>query len=515
MAGGLSATLLLGACTAAPAENNDGTAPEEIGTTLVTSWSAPVANLDPHNIVPGTGTSRAAINTYESLGTYIWTENADGSLVAGVADVAPGLAESWDFGDDGTVTFHLREDAVFYPSGNPVTAEDVQYSLDRTFNHPSKFGLVSLQVMGIADPAQGTVVDEHTWQVQLLGAGGVPLNLNNELSTLFAGTSLLIVDSKVAQEHATADDPWATEYLADNTIGSAPYYVESYSDVEVKFAAVPDYYRGAPYFTEVIARVTGATEVPALIRNGDVGLVENALSTSQLDDLDAAGFTVVSAANSNYLFLDLDMTDERLGDPLVRQAIAYAMPYDAINQVVFSGRTERSLSFVSPGATAFSPAWDRYDEDLAKAKSLVEQAGATGLTIPVFYDNSTAYMEDVALLIQQNLAEAGITLELNGQTNTQFTEERAKKMAGEASQQSGFLLWQGQNFVDEPAPIVSNWFTMAGRRNWSRYDNAQVAALHGEFANSADAKARTDAYAEIQAIIADDLPRVPLVILNG
>lgn len=514
-AGTLAAALALSACTGgAPDANKD--VPPVDATTLATTWPSGPADLDPQNIVPGSGTARVVINAYESLGMYKWTESDGGSLRAGVADIDPGLAESWEFGEPGTVTFHLREDAVFYPSGNPVTAEDVQYSLERTFGHPSQFGLVSLQVMGVFDPAQGKVIDEHTWQLTLYAAPGEPLNLGDQLSTLLAGVSFLIVDSQTVKEHATESDPWATAYLAENTAGSGPYYVESHNDDEVQLAAVPDHYSGEePAFTKVIARVAAAASAPALLMGGEVQLVENSLSTSQLDSLAEAGFEIVSEGNSNYLFLDLDMTDAAFADPRVRQAIAFAMPYDAINQVVFSGRSERSLSFVSPDANAYTPAWDIYKEDLDEARSLLADAKATDLTIPLYYDNSIPYMEDVALLIQQNLEQIGITLEVNGQTNTQFADERAKKMAGEASQQSGFLLWPGQNFVDEPSPIVNNWFTIDGRRNWSRYDNAEVAALHAEFRNSPDAGARTAAYEKIQEIIAEEVPRVPLIILTG
>ncbi|QTV80437.1 hypothetical protein KAE78_05825 [Microbacterium sp. NIBRBAC000506063] len=347
VAGATFVALALVSCAQSPNEDPAETDPSESRTEVVVAWTGDINSMDPPNN-PIEWNRELSFATYETLVNHEFVESEAGSLVWMGLDVAPGLADSWEI-DGPTVTFHLNEDAVFYPSGNPVTAEDVYWSFDRALEHPGGYGLFNFNLAGIfSAPDQIEVIDDKTVSITFQNSSGDPLLLP------FSVTSLRfphfgIIDSVAAQEHATPEDPWAVSYLDWNTLGSGAYYVaERKENEEIIFEAVPDYYRGQPAVTRVVATISANADLVALMKSGAVDIARAGLSNQQLDELEASGFTVLTEAVPNIVRLALAMDDERLADPLVRKAIAYAIPYEQINNVVYSGRGEKAESIVNP-----------------------------------------------------------------------------------------------------------------------------------------------------------------------
>lgn len=496
-----------------PDATTDGETVDPVSTSepLVVAASGDLNSFD--NSITGVEWNRVlAVNVYEPLVTYALEEADDGSLVGIGLDVAPGLAESWEIDGD-SVTFELRRDVTFHPSGNPLTAADVVYSFKRTLELPGSTGAFNSNLAGIFDvDEQIEIVDDHTVRITYTDAEGnprrTPISLPSMRFPMFG-----IVDSVTFEENATDDDPWAAEWAAENIAGTGPYYVSDRTPgQETVLTAVPDYWGDTPDFETVIIRVVGGADIAALMLGGEIDIASQGLGARELDRLEEDGFVIYNQAIPDIVRAELITTDAPLDDPLVRQAIAHAIPYDTILDVALSGRGERALSYVNPASPGFAPAWEQYQGDLATAQALLDEAGVDGFELPIFYNNGISYMEDMALLIQGAFSEIGITAVLNGQPTTQFVEDRGALTRGETSGHSGMLLQQGVIWLDDPDPNTDVFVKSDGFGNPTGWGDPTVDELHLQYRFSADEEARAEAYVEIQEIVAEAVPYAPVVV---
>jgi len=189
------------ALTAAGAlQTSEAPAQTRAETLIVVAEEGP-ASLDIDAANANVPTHEVSWNIYDRLITHGMKTLSDGTPSYDFTQFKPELAESWEIAPDrSSVTFHLRKDATFH-DGSPVTAEDVKWSFDRAV---SVGGFPGIQ-MGASDmksPDQFVVVDPLTFKVVF------PKPNKLELPNL-AVPIAMIVNSKLAKQHATASDPWA------------------------------------------------------------------------------------------------------------------------------------------------------------------------------------------------------------------------------------------------------------------------------------------------------------------
>jgi peptide/nickel transport system substrate-binding protein len=479
--------------------------------TLVVAWSGDLNNMDPpYSAVEWN--RELALNVYEPLVHYKVKERADGALVWEGLDVAPSLAESWTV-DGPSVIFKLRKGVKFYPSGNELTADDVKYSFIRTISVPGGFGKFNANLAGLFDAEkQMQVIDQYTVKITYTDAQGNPKLLAVSLPSM-RFPQFAIVDSKVVKAKATADDQWAVAWMKENVAGTGPYYVEKRTPgQETVLRVVPTYWGKKPGFDRVILRVVkDSADIVALMKRGEVD-VTTALGRRELDALQEAGFTILNAAIPNIVRLDFALEKPPLDTKEVRQALAYAIPYDSILKNVFGGRGTRAFSYVNPQSPGYLDAYKTYTTDLNKAKELLQKAGlGAGFQLDLYYDVGVPYNEDLALLIQDQLRKLNITATLKGEPTTQFAEERVGRTQGKPIQQ-GLMLNSGVIWLDDPDPNTDVWLYSKGASNNTRYNNPTVDELHLKYRFASDAKERAAAYEKIQQMAAEDVPLIPLIV---
>src|SRR3981189_511380 len=179
---------------------------------------ASVNTLDPN--IPGSTREAFAVSlsTYARLGPF-GREQLNGKWVFDLRTSTGELAETYEVSPDGLkMTFRLRKDAKFQ-DGTPVTAEDVKWSLDRVVTAPV-LGKAQLLTGSMTSADQFKVIDPLTIEVTLPKPDKLALP---NLATVYP----IIFNSKVAKAHATADDPWATAWLKENTAGSGAHKKEN------------------------------------------------------------------------------------------------------------------------------------------------------------------------------------------------------------------------------------------------------------------------------------------------
>jgi peptide/nickel transport system substrate-binding protein len=370
--------------------------------------------LDPAEVFEFTGAEYAA-NVYDRLVTY---------PVDDVADLRGHVAESWEIADDGkTYTFRVRDGITFH-SGNPLTAEDAAWSLQRVIklNKTPSFILAQFGFTPENVDDRIRVVDERTFTVEL----DKPYAPTFFLYCLTAGVGS-VVDKQLALAHEQ-DGDLGHDWLRTASAGSGPFKLRSWKPNEsLIIDGNPDYWSGAPGFERVVTRhiVEPATQM-LLLEKGDIDIARN-LEADQLERLRASPeITVREVPKGAIYYLGLNQKNEYLAKPEVREALKYLVDYDGIASTLVKGSAVVHQSFLPRG---FLGAIDDrpYTLDVEKARDLLAQAGLeNGFKVTMDTRNASP-LPEIAQVLQANWAEAGIELEiLPGDNKQTLTKYRAR-----------------------------------------------------------------------------------------
>ena len=385
----LSAVLLLASCSAPsttppPGASSDATA-DRTATVTYAGLVTP-SNLDPHR-----GVTENDIPFLRYIYDTLTTVNAEGAP-------APFLAESWELSEDGkTFTLVLREGATFV-DGEPVDAAAVAANLDRMIND------LNSTVAYILGPiiASSEVVDERTVQLNLQAPGGA-------LPTIFASrTGMMVSPKALANPESLAITPagaGAFELVA-NVPGSS-YSLERRDDYWDEDAYQ---YKKLEY----LIQVDTSTRLNAL-QAGETTLTS--VVGAQKQEAEAAGLNtwLMESPGTAFARMSLNSSRSEFGNKLVRQAMNAAIDRQGISTTLYAGQCIPSAQPYPAGYFAHSDTvddsgWSTYDPDLAK-KLLAEAGLAKGFAFTAVVPTLSIY-NNTALVLQANLAEVGITMNL-------------------------------------------------------------------------------------------------------
>lgn len=480
--------------------------------TLVCVMGGTINSLDLHR----TGTNRpsyqVAVNAYDRLVSFGTKPTADGGLSYDYETIVPELAESWTISDDGAVlTFTLKENATFW-DGTAVTAEDVKWSFDRAVS-VGGFPTVQMKAGGLERPDQFEAVDPRTFRITL----DFPSKL--ALPDLAVPVPF-IINSALARANATADDPWAMEYLHTTPAGSGAFKVARWDAGQQLVYERNDAWVGGP--PPAVRRVI-VREVPspatrrALIERGDVQ-VSFDISNKDASEL-AAALRVHSTPVENCInVVGLNYGFEPFQDPDVRKAVAWAIPYEEIFQTAAYGRGARMWGGDAGSGPIDWPRPSPFSTDLERAKAHLEaSAFAGGFDVPLSIDlGQSEWMEPTALLIQESLGKLGIRAEVEKIPGAQWRTASLveKRLPLHLETFGGWLNYPCYYFF---------WAYKDGHLfNSSNYRNEEVETLVDQTLHMAvEDPAYAPAMKRLFEIAFEDLPRIPLyqpalnVALNG
>ena len=488
-------------------------APGGASATIITAWPADATTLDPANLSTNEDHTLTR-NIYQTLALPALVPQKDGTLRPSGTKVKPYLAKSWDIGKT-SITYHLRDNVKFYPSGNPLTAEDVKFSLDRIFDTP---GAGDLQSNGLQGPKYIQVVDAQTVRLDFTSKDGKPTPVTAILQFEFGQHFTGIVDSKVAKQHVTPSDKYAAKWLRLNAVGSGPYYIADRTPGEgLTLKAIPHNWTPAPNYPEVHVRVTSGS-IASLAQTGEINYADSGMTSKQADDLGKAGRSVFWQTTGNFDMFAITAAPKAdvgpLGNKLVRQAMAYALPYDQVLKNVIFGRGERAGSLVQPTAPEYTPAWLGYKTDLDKAKALMAQAGNPKVDVPLHYLQSDEDQTNTAILVKAALKKIGVETKLTPETQAglfDVVNSRSQPETGKKIGPPGLELFNWSGFADDPSIVLGYWATTGGINNYALYSSPEVDAIHKEYATKGPSAERTAAYKKAQEIIAADAAYIPIV----
>ena len=409
-------------------------------------------------------------------------------------NVAPGLAERWEIPDPLTYIFHLHRGARFH-DGRTLTSRDVKWTFDSMLSGKIR----STKTANYKFVDHIDALDEFTvvfhmkepdapllWNLSDGAMGIVPYGSGDEISQHPIGSGPFKFVS------AETDREVVLERNAD-------YWGEKARLARVRFAVVPD-------------ETTEALE----LRKGSGDIAINSLTPDTVVTLARdPRLKIERAAGTRLAYLGFNLRDPILKNVQVRQAIAYALDRRPMIEYLWRGEAEPARSILPAQSWAYNGDVPAYEHDPDKARQLLDAAGYPAvdgvrfhITMKTSTDPNTRLMVAV---MQQQLREVGIVLDIRSFEFATFFSD----VQHGAFQIYG-LRWIGGNEdpdIFEYAFHSSKFPPNGANRDY--YSNPTVDALIDEARRQVDPKLRKPLYAEVQRILADDVPYINLWYLNN
>lgn len=433
------------------------------GGSVVVGIQQDIDSLDPHKATAA-GTKEILFNIFEGL----VKPDKNGDLMKA-------LASDYTVSEDGLVyTFTLR-DGVRFHNGNPVTAEDVKYSLERVSGLLDGTPLISsLSVITNVE-----ILDEKTVQVTVSGA-------NTELIYSFTAA---IIPAGSGEEESGAP------------IGTGPFSFVSYTPqvgVVVKKNAAY-WQQGLPYLDEVNFKIITSTDTALLELQGGSIDIYPYLTDSQATEL-AGSFQILSAPSAVVQALFLNNADPLLSDVRIRQAICYALDKDAVNEFVAGGRATLISGAMLPTLQTYYTDLNAVygtGADVEKAKELMADAGyPDGFDLEIAVPSNYEYHMQTAEVVAEQLKAADINVTIKPVEWSTWLEECYNGRQYQATI-SGVT-------SDATPGYMMNRFQTDSKKNFINFADAEYDELFQKAAAAMNPAEKADYYKQLQQILCNE-----------
>ena len=370
-------------------------------------------SLDIHTLGANRPSYAVSWMCYDRLMTFGKKKLPDGQVMYDHTRLEPELAESWKIAADGSsVTFKLRRGAKFH-DGTPVTARDVKWSFDRAVA-VGGFPSFQMKAGSLEDPKQFVVVDEQTFRIDFVRRDKMTMND-------IAVPVPVVFNSELVKKNATAQDPWGLNWTKSNVAGGGAFKVESWKPgQEIIYVRNDDWKNGPlPQMKRVIQRdVPNAGNRRALLVKGDIDMTFS-LPPKDFSEVAREGGNIKVSSlpiENSIWYLGMLTSKPPFNNAKVRQAIAYAVPYDKLYESALYGRGAKMYGAASNDVK--TTAWPQptgYKTDISKAKALLKEAGfENGFETTLSFDlGNGTISEPMAILVQESLASIGIKTTIN------------------------------------------------------------------------------------------------------
>ncbi|MFH0782766.1 MAG: ABC transporter substrate-binding protein [Pseudomonadota bacterium] len=413
----------------------------------------------------------------------------------------PYLAQSWEFSKDGlSLTLKLVQDATFH-DGHPITSEDVAFSLLSVQKyHPFKSMFAPVARVDTPDPA--TVV--------------IRLTQPNPAILLAMSPALL----PILPKHIYGDGQDLRTHTANlQPIGSGPFTF--LKNIPGKYLVLKRndtfFIKDRPYLNEIVIRFDNDPSAQLVfLEHLDAHLLPLFIDPESIDKLEndkrfviePRGHEGIGAIN----WLAFNLLHKPLDDKWVRQAIAYSIDPEFINNYMNRGRSLRATGPLSPFSPFYEPDVHKYKLDLAKAGELLDKAGlpitSSGTRFAITLDYIPiipSQQHDIAFYIKRQLLKIGIDAHVRSSKNIKEWSERIGNWDFDMTMDAVY------NWGDPIIGVHRTYLSQNIREGviWSNtqnYRNYQVDSILDLAARETDKDKRKILYSKFQKILTDDLP---------
>lgn len=469
-------SMILAGCSSGDSANSgdsnkdSGSAERKLKDTIVLAhWEEP-ATLDPQ------ASNKVSFFLVEQqIFNYLVHEDEKGNYY-------PELATSWEYVDDLTLRFHLRDDVVFH-NGEKFVADDVKFSIERGCANP-----ISASIFKYFDPEGTIVVDEHTVDVKFKTPYAGALNVLGS----WRGA---IVNKKTVEQMGDAQ-------FGRAPIGSGPYkFVEWQSGTVIKLTRNDEYWTDKAIIKNVDYRIIPeATNRVIELETGGVDAAYN-VSTNDVNRIrENSDLNLLTGPSFRYTTVTFSMKSEKLQNQNLRDALAYAIDKQAIVSAIYGDTAEVAAGVLPKNAFGYKE-FEPVPYDVEKAKQLMAEAGyPNGLELKFVCEPIEEYVR-TAEALQNMWKEIGVTLNIHTIENAAYlaqgNEFEVGLRAGNANEPSNILVIYGSAFKDKIQP-----------------NDPWIDSKLDEVASLLDPEARKTSLAELQDYLWNKRWTIPVAYTN-
>lgn len=341
---------------------------------------------------------------------------------AGNAGVIGRWVDKWEGSPDyKTWTFHIKPGVKGW-AGNEMTSADIKWTWERAFEMKG-VRFFFAKAMFLDKPDDIDVVDKYTVRFNLQKPSPVILKL---MAMSYYGGPF---DMTEAKKHATAADPWAKEWLKSNDAGFGPYHIiKNIPGQEMELTRNENYQPKPPIKRILIRIVPDPATRMALLERGAVDYAMR-LPERNLQALAKNPNVQIVRARANFIpYIGPVETNEIMAKTKVRQAMAWATPYEEIHEKVYFNQGKLIKSITPAIFPNYTDRFWVYKLDPAKAKATLAEAGyPDGFDLKLSFDNSIAEMSEAAVLIKAAYDAVGIRTTLDPLPAAVYSERKVKR----------------------------------------------------------------------------------------
>jgi peptide/nickel transport system substrate-binding protein len=394
----------------------------------------------------------------------------------------PELAESWENPDELTYVFTLRAGVTFH-DGKELTADDVKFTFDR-----------------IKDPATASswaTQFEPVDTIESDGAQTVTFNLKSPygpfLATLSSAYSSIVPMTEAAIDFNTT------------MVGTNAFQLEeATADVETILTKNGAYWQAdQPVLDQLTYRILPdeATRLAA-VRTGEISLTTLADPVSVDSATSSEGVVVIEQESTDYYLLGLNCARAPFDNVSVRQAMSKAIDRQAIVDAVFFGKGRVTGPIVPTLGDWAQPIEQlpNYKVDTDGATALLEEAGQADLTFKILVGQLFPEFINIALVIQDQLKDIGVTVELEQVEWGTFIDRWV------ARDFDAFVSYNGSG--NDPDRALYPAFYTDASVNAFQFSSEDVDMLLDAGRTTGDREARLGTYQQVEVAIADAAPAI-------
>ena len=441
---------------------------EEDSSKITVGIPQDIDSLDPH-IAEGAGTREVLFNVFEGL----VKPDENGNL-------NPAVASEYTISDDGlTYTFTLR-DGIKFHNGNPVTVEDIKYSIDRCAGAGEDEALVS----AFSNVESTNIIDDTH----------VEINLKEADTDFLSYLTTAIIPNNSA------------DTIETNPIGTGPYmYVSRSPQENIVLKKFDDYWDGdnAANIVNVTFKIESNNDAVVMdLEGGSIDMFAR-LTSTQCDQL-SDSFEIYEGEMNLVQALYLNNAVKPFDDVRVRQALCYAIDPQSIMDFVSDGKGVELGSSMYPSFKKYymEELNDTYNQDIDKAKELLSEAGyPDGFEFTITVPSNYTQHVDTAQVIAEELKEIGVTanisqVEWNSWLSDVYTNRDFESTV------------IGVDASTLNAPALLSRFVSTDEKNFINFNNADYDSAYQKAVEATDDDVKTQYFKECETILSTDAANV-------
>lgn len=430
------------------------------------------------------------------------TLDADGEYVPELATNVPSLANGGISEDGTTYTFRLRE-GVQWADGEPFTAEDVRFTW-QVLADPD----VAVPSRGLWDVIEDVeIVHSHEVKIRF-----------PEANVSFLGAAAT-ENCFILPEHGPASTDIEDSELNRTSLGTGPFVVDEWqSGGFIRLSKNPHYWKdGLPKLDQIRVRfIPGTAGQRASLERGETDLQLDLTTADFRFVKDLSNYSVEQTPIHAWWMFWINNDDAILRDPEVRQALAYAVDKSLITETVMGDIVDPQYAVLPRSHWAHNPDVAKYAFNPERARELLENAGWTlssngvrtkdgeRLSIEILNIAGQAERRQVIQIVQSQWRDVGVDVSIREIDAANFPPTMS---------QGDYQVAYGW-FSEKQAPVFNLWLGT----NWQRYEDDEAFELLEQVPETINREERKDLIQRFQAIVAEDVPILPLApraVLNA